>query len=128
LKYNTEFLLGLIGSTLGILGSVLWLFFGTSFIAYFATDGNPLDSDYALAFVISLIQLFLTLPFFIVTLIKALPQHIEKTPVNSGRWLLTIGIISFFLNIFLLIPSVLLIVSGSMCFKNIKNMSNNSNL
>lgn len=120
------FILGLAGSVFGILGSLLWVFMGTSFWAhaFIGIDNFYGDDAYGLGIIISLFQLACTFPFFIVTLIKSLPDNLEKNLSHSSKWFLAVGILTLIFNLFLFIPSVLLIIAGAMNLKQNKHLPN----
>lgn len=113
------FVLGLIGSIIGILGSLVWMFIGTFFIAGMIDSDLPLDAPltdgaFAGGLIIAVAQGILTIAMFIMTLIKSTPQSLAKGMKNSGVWLLVLGIISAIFNLFNLIPCVLLIIAGAL--------------
>jgi len=119
MKRTTEFILGLSGSILGLLGALFWLYMGTYFWAGFISGsaGGYLDDYVGKGFVIAFIQFILTVPFLIMTLLKSLTPTIEQQTVQSGKWMLVVGIVILFLNAFLLVSSALLIVAGSLCLR-----------
>ncbi|UFT99536.1 hypothetical protein KO561_00650 [Radiobacillus kanasensis] len=121
MKYTTEFILGLVGSILGLLFSVIWLFLGIEFWGGFVSGvlGEPddfvSDSAYGLGFLINIVQVFLLLAIYIVGIIFSVPSIMAKNVKRSGILLLTGGIVALVINIASVIPSVLLIVAGSLC-------------
>ncbi|MCK1982193.1 MULTISPECIES: hypothetical protein [Peribacillus] len=113
---NTTFIVGLIGSVLGLLGSLIWLFLGTNFWGgvfmgasgdYYITDGQ-----YGLGFIVTLFQSLITAAGFGIALFKSLPKNIEVNQRKNGLWLLWLGIGIFVINISLFIPCILLVIAG----------------
>lgn len=115
---TTVFVLGLIGSVLGMLGTLIWMYFGSFFFAGMIDHDLPLDApltDTALfgGLFIAGFQSLITFPLFIMALVKSTPGSISKGYKNSGVWLLVTGIIICVINLFHIIPGVLLIVAGA---------------
>lgn len=120
MKYTPSFVLGLIGSILGLLGIVcyvainIYILFVGSFWNFKMEPVAP-SPPFVLLLLFSLLP-FLSLSFFIVSLIKCLPRNLENYPRKNGLWLLWIGIgtgiVSGIINPLTLIPSILLIIAG----------------
>lgn len=120
-KHTSIFVLGLIGSILGLVGSLTWFATGTGFWAGFydglmGYDYSGSLSDNAIGFGVffAFVQSAITIAAFILTLIKSIPSKLEKSLHNSGIWLLTLGIITLVINISLIVPSILVIIAGSL--------------
>ncbi|MBS4174232.1 hypothetical protein [Bacillus sp. FJAT-49736] len=125
------FVMGLIGSILGILGSIVWLFIGTFFYGGMIDYDNPSDdvSDAALGLglIFSFLQSGITISGFIITLVKSTPGSMEKKGLrNAGIWLLVVGIVCLVMNLFNLIPAILIIVAGALAIGSAK--SNNGEI
>jgi hypothetical protein len=131
MKQTTIFILGLIGSILGILGSLISMFALITFWAGFISGLSGADTSYGFSnaqlgggFIISLLQSLLTIPIFIISLVKCLPNSLAKNIRNNSIWLLVLGIMAVFVNVFLLVPNVLLIVAGSIGLSQTKSVVN----
>lgn len=113
------FVLGLIGSILGILGSIFWILFGAGFIGGIVDHDLPLDAPLtgvalAVGFIISITQSVITISLFIVALVKSTPFSLDKGMKSSGVWLLVIGVVTVIINLFHIIPCVLIIIAGAL--------------
>lgn len=125
------FILGLIGSIMGILGSVIWMFWGTFFFGGMFDHDQPINApltDGALTggLIVAGIQSIITISFFIVTLIKSTPTSLDKGLKNSAIWLLVLGILICVLNIFHLIPCTLLIIAGALGLQGANRLDSES--
>ncbi|WP_262174245.1 hypothetical protein [Saccharococcus sp. Marseille-Q5394] len=113
--HTPTFVLGLVGSIMAILGCMLWIWQGTFFWAGFIEgikqiEGEELlDESIRIGFIIAGIQTLLTLPFYIVTLVKSCSS---KSLRSVGLWLLIVGIATLLINVFHIIPCILLIIAG----------------
>ncbi|WP_079528210.1 hypothetical protein [Halobacillus hunanensis] len=117
------FVLGLIGSILGMIGSIMWFFFGTYFFAGIVDADQPYyapltDGALGIGLIVSITQGVLTIAIFIITLVKSTPGSLDGGVKNSGVWLLVLGIIGAIINLFHLIPCVLIIIAGSIALIN----------
>jgi len=120
MKHTSSFVLGLVGSILGIIGSCIWILLGISFWGgfYLGMTGQMhvdilTDEALGFGFIIAMIQSALTIAFFIVGIVKSTPGSLEKNTRGSGIWLLVIGIVEIVINLTLFIPGILLIIAGS---------------
>ncbi|MDL4843195.1 hypothetical protein [Aquibacillus rhizosphaerae] len=123
MKHTTEFILGLIGSVLGILFTIIWFFAGIEFWATFSSGflGEPdnivSDEAYGIGLIITLFQVFILSAVYIVSCIFSIPSFLEKSSKRSGIILLIGGILALIVNVASLIPSALLIIAGGLCFR-----------
>lgn len=123
---NYIYLMALIGSIMGILGSVSWVYYGTSFIGGWIEgdiQSNPFqlpDNAMKTGLIIAFIQSIITISFFIVTLVKSTPENLENKTRLTGMWFLWVGIGIAVINFFHLIPCILLIVAGTYSIKETK--------
>ncbi|MCA0171922.1 hypothetical protein [Bacillus sp. RAR_GA_16] len=125
---HAEYILGLLGAIFGLVGTLIWLFVDSfiwgSFIDGFR--GINLDSDdisegsLNIGIILSIIQSILLISFYIVALVKALPSNLQKNHRKSGFWILFIGIGTTIFNFFMLLPGILLIISGSLALREKK--------
>ena len=127
---QTIFVLGLIGSILGIVGSIIWLFIGAYFfgamVDYNFPDNAPLsDTALGLGGVLSFFQSGLTISGFIITLVKSTPSSLNNGLKNSGIWLLVVGIVCAVINLYNLVPTALLIIAGALAMSLDKNEAKN---
>ncbi|MFC4558250.1 hypothetical protein ACFO3D_08490 [Virgibacillus kekensis] len=114
--------MALAGSALGIVGSVLWVYYGTLFIGGWIEGDmkNSLtltDSALRTGLIIAFIQSVVSIAFFIVTLVKTTRWHIEVNSIHTGKWFLYSGIGIAVINLFQLVPCALLITAGVFCLK-----------
>lgn len=128
-KLNKKYiyLMALIGSTLGILGSVIWVYYGTSIVGGWIEDdiqaASPLsDKAMKAGLLIAFIQSIITISFFIVALVKSTPENLEIELKNTGMWLLVIGIGNVVINFFQWIPCILLIAAGAFSIREAKKL------
>jgi len=133
LNYKPIFVMGLISSILGILGSFLTGFLVTFFVAGIADYNQPISADITtgamtIGLTVAIIQGLITLFLCVMTLIKSKPSSLEKGLKNSGIWLLTCGIILIFVNIFQLVSIVLNIIAGIMAISESNKQKNQENM
>lgn len=126
MKYTPSYVLGLIGSILGLLGIVFYVLINIYILMVgsflnFDMKMEPVTQSPPLVLLFSVLP-FLSLSFFIVSLIKCLPRNLKNYPKKNGLWLLWIGIgtgiVSGITFIFMLIPSIILIIAGVLAILN----------
>jgi len=124
MKYQGSFVLGVIGSILGMLLSLIWMEVGTEFWAnmFSKAAGNGTSweipsTHFSIGFIIAGFQCMVTYVFFVVAFSKSFPKILAADPRKNGRWLLMVGIGTAIVNLFLLFPSILLIIAGTMVLK-----------
>jgi hypothetical protein len=151
MKVRKSVILGVGGSVLGMILSLIWMNVGSELWAnvlietmgfkgtfefnpsYFTiglifwgnviTGGgaeNPLDippTYLSVGFLIASFQCFIAYILYVITLAKSLPKRLEKNSRVNGRWLKWVGIVTFIINPFLLIPCLMLFTAGSMSLK-----------
>lgn len=122
---NMAFGFSLAGSILGLLGSFIWLFLGTSIWAgfFYGLSGsyNVSDAQMGGGFILSLLQSAITTTGFIIALIKGLPKNIEVNPRKNGLWILWCAIAIGIVNLSLFIPCILLGVAAVVAINGGKN-------
>lgn len=132
---NSIFVLGLIGSILGILASFFWLFFGTFFMSAFIAgfmeeltqENVPMTAGNMVpGLSIALVQSGITIAAFIITLVKTTPSSLRKGVKNSGVWTLVLGIVTFVVNPLHITSSVLLVIAAIFAMNSVdgENESN----
>ncbi|ADU32018.1 hypothetical protein [Evansella cellulosilytica] len=116
MKYTAEFILGLIGSILGFIFAIIWLFMGTGFWAHFifGFQGGWYmdDSLFVVGFFIAAFQSIVLIGIYICSVIFSIPSNIEKNQKRSSIILIVGGSVALIINIASLIPSVLILISG----------------
>ncbi|MFD1039244.1 hypothetical protein ACFQ3N_12700 [Virgibacillus byunsanensis] len=117
------YLMGLIGSIIGILGSIIWIALGPSFLGG-KIDSNLTDDALETGLLIAVIQSAITISFFIVTLVKSTPDHLDNELKKTGTWLLVVGIGNSLVNLFQLLPGILLITAGIFSIREAKMVDN----
>ena len=128
---NTVFGFGLVGSVVGLLGSLIWIFLGTDIWSAFFMGVSgfdyPTDANYGFGLIVSLFQSLITSAGFGITLFRSLPRNVERNPRRTGLWILLLGIGIFVINLSLFIPCILLIIAGVVAM-NGKNNSEKAGL
>lgn len=119
---------------------MLWIILGTDFWAGFYEGFVGIENYYdsytdraiGFGFIVAIFQSILTIGIFIVALLKSIFTAIKLKV--TGIWLLVSGIAAGIINIFHLVPVILLVIAGSLAIsihnefaKSLSNQSNNSN-
>ena len=122
---NKAFGLGLVGSILGLLWSLIWLYVGSytwgGFFMGASGDYVITDSQLGFGFLVSLLQSLITAAGFGVVLFRSLPRNIERNPRKTGIWILWLGIGILVVNASQFIPCILLIIAGVVAMNDKNN-------
>lgn len=117
--YKTSvFVLGLIGSIIGMISTFVGFFIGMAFWtgvfkSIIGTDQlADTSSEWGFGITISSIQTILTMGAFVAALVLCLPGMLRKDQKRSGAWMIGLGIFSVICNITLLVPGILVLVGG----------------
>lgn len=120
------FVMGLIGSIIGMVGTVFWFGLGPYFFGGMVDWDMPLDAPLTedaltIGTTIVIIQSIITLAVFVVGLVKSTPSSLDRGLKNSGVWLLVLGICMIFINVVHIISAILYIIAGAVALQRAVN-------
>ncbi|MCD7035085.1 hypothetical protein LRR81_12580 [Metabacillus sp. GX 13764] len=113
---QSVFILGLIGSILGVIGifsSFIFLVVIWGFIMQGTAGGEEVtDSQMRLAVFLAVLQSVLAFSAIIASFVLSLPLMLKKNQKLSGSWLIGLSIFLFICDALLIIPAGLLLAAG----------------
>ena len=111
MKRTKEFVLGLIGGIFGIIGSLMAMFIGGAATAFGSSHGSTITGSAIIALILSILGI-------IGSVIAT-----NKTTL-AGIFLIAAAIIGFIcIFMFYILPGILLLIAGLMCFLRKNNSS-----
>ncbi|WP_026575577.1 hypothetical protein [Bacillus sp. UNC438CL73TsuS30] len=123
MKVRKSVILGVCGSVIGMILSLIWMNVGSKIwgnVLYGGGIGKHSaipPTYFSVGFLIASFQCFIAYFLYVITLAKSLPKRLEKNSRVNGLWLTWVGIVTFIINPFLLIPCLMLFTAGSMTLK-----------